>query len=450
VDRRATEAIGIGVTAVALFLLGFIVAFALFRTSPEAVATPVTPLASTGDAGVTATTTAAATETVSPTSIPASATVPSSDQSLEVKVGQLIMAGFRGQAVGPEIDELIKTYHLGNVWLTGRNIGRPEDVLALTKSLQEQALAANGTGMLISVDQEGGRVRRLSPPFVQFPAAQEIGCIGSADLAKVAAQVTGDEMRAVGINVNLAPVADVVGEPANQVIGDRSFGTSAKEVAKIVAAYVDGLHESHVAATLKHFAGHGSTSVDTHDSGATVGKTFDELEQTELPPFRAGIHEAAEPADLVMMAHVGYTALDPSGLPASLSKLTVEFLRRDVRLGGVGFGGIVVTDDLSGMGAIQNEWTAAEAGVMALQAGVDLLLLSSPEDVAPLEAAIVTAVHDGALSQARIDESLQRIQALKLRLASHTPSPLTDVGNVDHRNVVAFIAESALKSGCIR
>jgi beta-N-acetylhexosaminidase len=254
----------------------------------------------------------------------------------------------------------------------------------------------------------------------------------------MAAQITGEEMRAVGINVDLAPVADVVDNPANRVIGDRSFGTTADEVVNMVPAYVAGLQESHVAATLKHFAGHGSTDGDSHVSVVTVNKTFDQLDQTELPPFRAG----AKTADLVMMAHVGYTALDPSGLPASLSKPIVEFLRRDI-----GFKGVVITDDLE-MGAIQQLWGTGEAGVRALQAGVDLLLVGSADDVPPLQAAIIKAVRNGTVSESRIDESLQRLLALKQRLLSAPATPLTQVGTEFHHNFIAFVGRTAAEEGC--
>lgn len=438
-DRRTTETIEIGVFGVALFLLGFIVGHALFSRSAGAVPIPPTALAT---AKVTATAAVRAEVTATPISAGPSVAASPSATSLEVKVGQLIMAGFTGQTVGPQLNNLIETYHLGNVVLLRGNTGPPADVLALTTSLQERARAANGVGMLIAADQEGGRVIRLPPPFVQFPAAREIGCIGEPRLTRLAAKVTGAEMRAVGINVDLAPVADVVDNPANQVIGDRSFGTTPDEVVKMVPAYVAGLHDSHVAATLKHFAGHGSTSRDSHVSVVTVRKTLDELEQTELPPFRAGVRGGTDGANLVMMANVGYTALDPSGFPASLSKRIVDFLRSDI-----GFNGVIVTDDLQ-MGAIQQRWTTAQAGVMALQAGVDLLLVSSPKDVPPLEKAIVEAVHDGTLTEARINESLQRIQALKQRLASQVTPPLSDVGSEYDRGVKHLIDLAASKEGC--
>lgn len=446
-DRRFVQAISVAIPALALFLLGFTVAHTFFSNNAGAAAKQTRPSESTLGVKVPAATstpagviTAAEPATaVPPTAVPAT-TLPSGI-SLEVKVGQLIMAGLPGQTVDSQVGDLIDNYHLGNVVFLSRNTGTPEEILSLTTALQERAQAANGVGMLIAADQEGGRVIRLAPPFVQFPAARVIGCIGSPVFARGAARITGDEMRAVGINVNLAPVADVVDNPANQVIGDRSFGTTADEVVQVLPAYVGGLRDSGVAATLKHFPGHGSTNGDSHYSVVTVTKTLAQLEQTELPPFRS----SAGIADLVMTANVGYPALDPSGLPASLSKPIVDFLRLNV-----GFSGVVITDDLE-MAAIQDRWSTSEAGVMALNAGVDLLLVNSSGDIPALHDAIVEAVRSGVVSEARIDESLQRVLALKNQLlaAGVIPiDPIEEDGTGPHHDFVAFLGTAAVKKGC--
>ena len=358
---------------------------------------------------------------------------------LSVKVGQLIMAGFNGTTAGRAAD-LISRYHLGNVVLAGGNIGTPDDVLALTSGLQERAAAENGEGMLIAIDQEGGIVRRLGEPFTQFPPAREIGCVGSAEFSRQAGQIAGSEMMAVGINVNLAPVADVVDNPENTVIGDRAFGTTPEDVIQAIVPYVAGLRSTGAAATAKHFPGHGSTTGDSHDGPVTIDKTRDELERTQLAPFRA----LAQTADIFMMANVDFPAIDPSGVPAGLSAPMIRLLRDDF-----GFDGVIATDSLV-MGAIQERWTTGQAAVMALNAGADLLLVSKGDAVAPMHDSVIAAVEDGSLSEARIDEALSRVIALKHRLLAGERPPLTEVGSAEHRALVEYLQLAAERTDCVR
>ncbi len=358
--------------------------------------------------------------------------------TLEAKVGQLIMAGFSRPFVDDEIASLISSYHVGNAVLLSQNMGAPSGILAMTDGLQQRALDANGVGMLIATDQEGGRVIRLDPPFTQFPPAREIGCIGSADLARESGRITGLEMRSVGINVDLAPDADVLDNPANTVIGDRSFGVDAAAVVAVMPSYIDGLHAGGAAATAKHFPGHGSTDGDSHDGPVTVDKTRAELDATELPPFRV----VAGTSDLVMMANVAYSALDPSGLPAGLSAPIVSLLRNEI-----GFGGVIITDDLE-MGAIQSRWTSAEAAVIALQAGVDIVLAKDAGDIASVHAAIMQALSDGRIGEARLDASVARILSAKQRILSQPAPSLDVIGAPAHAAFVADLAAAATDAGC--
>ncbi len=358
---------------------------------------------------------------------------------LTVKVGQLIMAGFEGTTATGAAD-LISRYHLGNVVLAGANIGSPDDVLALTGQLQERAMAENGEGMLIAIDQEGGIVRRLGAPFTQFPPARQIGCIDSAEFARQAGQIAGSEMMAVGINVNLAPVADVVDNPENTVIGDRAFGTTPEDAIQAIVPYVAGLRSTGAAATAKHFPGHGSTAGDSHDGPVTIEKTRDELERTQLAPFRALV----QTADIFMMANVDFPAIDPSGVPAGLSAPMIRLLREDV-----GFDGVIATDSLV-MGAIQERWTTGQAAVLALNAGADLLLVSKGGAVASMHDAVIAAVEDGSLGETRIDDALGRVMALKHRLLVQTRPPLTVVGSAEHRAFVEYLQLAAERTDCVR
>ena len=259
------------------------------------------------------------------------------------------------------------------------------------------------------------------------------------EFARQAGQVAGDELLAVGINVNLAPVADVVDNSANQVIGDRAFGTTPDAVTNMLPPYVSGLASSGVASTAKHFPGHGSTSEDSHDGSVVLEKSREQLENTQLAPFRA----IAKTADLFMMANVDVPALDNSGVPAGLSPAIVRFLRDDV-----GFRGVVMTDSL-GMGAIQERWSAGEAAVIALKAGVDIVLTSSGDDVGPIHDAIMTALRDGGLSESRVNDALSRIIALKRRLIQEQLPPIAEVGSPEHRAFIEYLQQAAARRGCI-
>jgi beta-N-acetylhexosaminidase len=407
------------VVAAAMFALGVGLSRAFFATSADEVApmevqqSPPTPSAS-------------------PVPTPLILQMP-----LSVKVGQLIMAGFAG-TTSEGVAELIARYHLGNVVLVGANIGSPADVLALTTELQHQASDENGEGLLIAIDQEGGRVKRLPPPWVQFPPAREIGCIGAQEFARRAGEVVGDELLAVGINVDLAPVADVVDNPANTVIGDRAFGTTPDAVTAMLPAYVGGLAASGVASTAKHFPGHGSTTGDSHDGPVVLEKSREQLETTQLAPFRS----IAKMADLFMMANVDVPALDDSGVPAGLSSATVRFLRD-----AVGFHGVVITDSLA-MGAIQERWSTGQAAVMALAAGVDIVLTSSGADVGLIHDEIMSALRDGRLSESRVDEALGRVIALKRRLIKEELPPIAEVGSSEHQAFVGYLQLAAERAGC--
>lgn len=376
----------------------------------------------------TATSTATATATATPLTMEA---------PLDVKVGQLIMSGFNG-TTADAASAVISQDHIGNVVLVGANAVSPDQILAMTQRLQAQSVLENGQPTLIAIDQEGGRVVRLQAPFVTFPAAGVIGCIGEAEFARGSARVMGEEMLAVGINTNLAPVADVTDNPSNTVIGDRAFGLTPDVVSPMVAASIEGLHEAGVLATVKHFPGHGSTSGDSHDGRVVVTKSMAELEQTELPPFRANVADA----DLVMMASVDYTALDPAGVPAGLSAPSIAFLREDLD-----YEGVVITDAL-GMGAVSNRWGAGEAAVMAIAAGADMVLFTSPSSASEAHNALLSAVLSGRIPAGRVDEAIARILALKRRLSTAPAGSFAAIGSAEHQGMADLISRARTARGC--
>lgn len=376
-----------------------------------------------------------------PTAVPTASSPAIDDLTLEVKIGQMILAGFDDEA---EVSFAIESFHLGNVMLLEGNVADPFQVLTLTTTIQELAIKNNqNIGALVGVDQEGGAIVRMHSAygFSDFPPAAVFGCLGDPALTEAAAEVIGQEMRSVGANINFAPVLDVNDNPANPVIGSRSFGQTPDLVSRQALAFVQGLRNAGVGTTTKHFPGHGNTSVDSHVALPTVFKTAEELRLTELAPFRDVISNAN--VDAVMTAHVLYPALDETW-PATLSPSILSLLRDDL-----GFTGVVITDALT-MGAIADTWTVGEAAVLAVEAGVDILAFKSSTDVEEVFASILAAVDDGRLTERRIDESVSRILTLKdsLGVGPDWAGDPADVGSLAHREVGAKVIGAALAAGC--
>lgn len=357
------------------------------------------------------------------------------------KIGQLLMAGFEGTTPSKEIQTLIQKHHIGGVILFSRNIKEPAQCAKVTESLQKLAPDAP---LLIAVDQEGGRVSRLAPPFTQFPSAKVVGQCDSVPLTYSLAEAMGKELLAVGINMNFAPVLDVDTNPHNPVIGDRSFGGSPTLVSKHGLAMIVGMHDQKVIPCGKHFPGHGDTASDSHRTLPHVQRSAEHLTNVELRPF---IHVIENRLSCLMTAHVVYRHLDDT-LPASLSKkIITQLLRKTLH-----FDGIVVTDDL-GMNGITQHFTVPDAAVKAIQAGADLILVChSPDQQMATFEALVHAVEKKIISEARLNESLNRILRLKesflLPRRSLHPKRIKEVVGCDaHRALSEEIAE---KSGSVK
>jgi len=283
----------------------------------------------------------------------------------------------------------------------------------------------------ISVDQEGGRVARLPRPFTEWPPMMTLGRSGDPALAEAFAGALAAELRAVGINLDYAPVLDIHTNAKNPVIGDRALGSTADVVAALGAALIRTLHEGGIVACGKHFPGHGDTSTDSHFELPLVEHPPDRLEAIEYVPFRAGI-EAGLAA--IMTAHVLVPSLDPDR-PATLSPGIVQ----SVLKGALQFDGMVFSDDM-GMKALAATWRLPEATVAAIQAGVDVVLLcnsTQDEQVEALEA-IIHALESGVLPEARVEDALARQWRAKTRFAatlSAAPAPLSAVGLEAHRRI---------------
>lgn len=327
--------------------------------------------------------------------------------SLQKKVGRLLIAGFKGTTMSQEIKDLIHAYHIGGVILFGRNIGTPSEILALTQSLQREAKLAGYTSpLLICIDQENGVVRRLGEGTTIIPGAMLLGATHEPKHARQAGVLTGKELKALGINWNLAPVVDINNNPKNPVIGVRSFGEDANEVTEMAKNAMLGMQQAGVMTTLKHFPGHGDTSVDSHLDLPVIGHDLKRLHEVELVPFKECI---AAGADAIMSAHVYFPALEKeANTPATLSRSVITGLLREE----LGFDGVVTTDCME-MDAIAKGIGTVNGCVKAVEAGVDLVMVSH---IHPLQEQavlkIVEAVEKGTISHEQIDQSIARIERM--------------------------------------
>jgi beta-N-acetylhexosaminidase len=320
--------------------------------------------------------------------------------------GQRFMIGFDGFTASADVKRMIRDFGAGSVILFKRNVDAPEQVAELVRELQGAARdAGHELPLLVAVDQEGGRVARLREPWTVWPPLRALGRVGSEAHALEVGRALARELGACGIRLDFAPVVDVDTNPKNPVIGDRSFGDDPDLVGRLGAAMVRGLQQEGVAACAKHFPGHGDTDVDSHLELPAVDHGRSRLDDVELRPFRAAI---AAGVATIMTAHVLVRELDDA-LPATLSPRLVDGVLR----GELGYGGVVVSDDLE-MKAIAKHWTPGDAAVKAALAGCDILPFCITHDaqVAALEG-VVRAVESGEIGFTRMDDSLARIKRLK-------------------------------------
>jgi len=352
------------------------------------------------------------------------------------KIGQLFMVGFNGTTVSADFASFIREYKPGGVILFSRNLESVEQIVGLTNELQR---CSPHSPLLISIDQEGGRVSRLPKEFTIFPPCEVLGRCNSSALAYAAAATTAKELRAVGINMNMSPVLDVNSNPTNPIIGDRAFSAAPGPVCELGAATVGGLQDHGVVACGKHFPGHGDTTADSHKELPIVTVPRERLEETELPPFR---HVARKGVATMMTAHVLYHALDKNR-PATLSPNVIgTLLRRELR-----YDGVVLTDDLE-MRAIIDHYGIEEATVQSILAGCDMPLICEDRnrEVAAITA-LDKAVADGTISSERLEQSLTRVARLKQRfLASYKPVAVSDakliVGCRTHQTLLHSIDQT--------
>ncbi len=289
------------------------------------------------------------------------------------------------------------------------NLQSPEQVKEMLGNVQEYSMERIGLPAFLCVDEEGGKVARVSGNdnfgIAAIESMAEVGQSQDIVRASEIGNTMGEYLFDMGFNVDFAPVADVLSNQENSVVKERSFGSDVGLVSDMAAAVAKGLEEKGVFAVYKHFPGHGMTAGDTHAGYAYSDKTLEEIEACELIPFQRAI---AEGASFLMIGHISLPQITGEDIPASLSHTVIQELLREK----MGYDGIVITDAMN-MGAIVQQYSSAKAAVLAVEAGADLILM--PEDFKAAYAGILEAVQNGTLSEERIDESVKRIVGTKLK-----------------------------------
>lgn len=334
----------------------------------------------------------------------------SATKEIQKKVGQLFLVGFNGYSVPADFKKAIQEYHVGGTIYFRRNVQSPAQLAELSNELQGSR-PKECPAMLISIDHEGGKVNRLIKPFTKFPGNDYLGELGSPKIGFEFGVVLGKELKAIGVNVNFAPVVDVNSNPNSPIIKNRAFSSDPEVCGKLGSAVCRGIQKMGVMAVAKHFPGHGDTKEDSHFALPKVEKTLEELEKLELIPFRRVIRSRV---DGIMTAHIQNSFLDPK-YPATLSEATIEQLLR----GQLRYSRLVFADDLE-MKAISEHFGAAEAAVLAVQSGCDILIYKGdagfPEEAF---AAVVKAVETGAIAREKLDRALARIKSAKASYADN-------------------------------
>lgn len=338
--------------------------------------------------------------------------------SLEEKIGQLLMVHFHGEEINYQAKKLIKHVHVGGfIYYNWSNkLTDPTQVQKLSGSLQNFAMRQiPSLPLLIAVDQEGGRVNRLINGFTVFPSNAEIARLDAPILAKISAYYNGKQLKEAGINLNLAPVVDVLDE--NSIMGDRCYGSSPQVVIDFAMAALEGYKEANIISCIKHFPGHGHSSFDSHHCLPISLRTLGELNEKDLLPFSA----LADHAETFMTAHILFQNIDPYNC-VTLSKI---FLRDMVRKK-MKYKGVVISDSLCMKGVLELSGSIEEAALRAFNAGCDILLLGgrqlhgkesgyeiTVDDVVKIHRYLVDAVLKGKMSEHRVNESVHRILSLK-------------------------------------
>ena len=330
--------------------------------------------------------------------------------------GQMLMTGFEGTTLNRETEDLIRDHHVGGLILFSRNYENPVQLHTLIRNLQEVAASTStGLPLFISVDQEGGRVARLTEPFTKYPPLCCLGHAQSESLASRFGQALATELKDVGINMDYAPVLDVHTNPENPIIGDRAIAPDPQTVARLGNAFIQGFRDAGLIPVGKHFPGHGDTHLDSHLDLPTVKRDAATLEAVELLPFRETIAQGLE---VIMTAHVIYPAWDEKN-PATFSKTILQDILRKK----LGFKGIIMSDDLE-MKAVDHYYDFEALPRMGINAGLDMFMICNNTGKArALHDRLTEEVVKETIALARVQQSVERILRLKQNLPSPPPNP---------------------------
>lgn len=356
-------------------------------------------------------------------------------------VGQRMLVGFPGTTIPDSLKEVVKKYKVGNFILFSENVVDRAQMQNLCAELQGLALEYTGKPALIAADQEGGIVNRLPKECAIAPTALAVSATQNPGNAYVAGKITGTELRALGVNFDLAPVLDINSNPHNPVIGARSYGDTPEKVCEYALPMIHGLNDAGVFSCAKHFPGHGDTAVDSHLGLPRVDKTLEELEACELIPFREAIRAGVSS---IMTTHILFPQLDASGVPATMSRAIITGLLREK----LGFDGLICTDCMM-MQAIATFYGTVKGCVSACQAGVDLLCIShDPVLAGEVCEALYAALESGELNENECCKSVERIGKLKDQLP-HMPVPAFELAGCDafHQTINAIRAAGVTHMG---
>lgn len=322
--------------------------------------------------------------------------------SLEEKIGQLFIVGFEGEEINDEIVDLVKNQKVGGLIYFSRNIVDSNQIINLNNEIKA---IEKDIPLFISVDEEGGVVSRVPEEFVKLPSSGYIGQFNDENLSYNVGKIIAKELNSLGFNMDFAPVLDIDSNPNNTVIGERAFGNNSEIVSRLGIKTMEGIKGGKIIPVVKHFPGHGDTDVDSHYGLPIVKKTLEELENLEFIPFKNAIDNGA---DVVMISSIILESID-NEYPATMSKKVTTDILRD----SLGFDGVIATDDMT-MGAIVDNYNLADAVIMSINAGSDLVLVCHGyDDIINSIVAVKDAVNSKIISEEKIDESVYRILKLK-------------------------------------
>ena len=341
------------------------------------------------------------------------------DNALKIKIGQKLIAGFPGYEMNRDFIDAVREYKIGNIILFSRNIKDWVQLKNLCMQIAELVKGETGEDPFIMIDQEGGGVSRIADAQMNVPGQMALAGTADPQMVSRAAEITAQELRSCGINMNLAPVMDINSNPDNPIIGARSYGEDAETVARYGVCAVEGYRKEKVACCLKHFPGHGDTAVDSHLGLPIVNKSLEDLARNELIPFQKGM-EAGAPA--IMTTHILFPQIESAKIPATMSRAIISGLLREK----MGYKGMIISDCME-MNAIAQYYGTVHGAVEAVKAGVDLICISHTVMFA-MEAAqqIYQEVQTGRISREEFEQSVARIHAYKEQYCN-TPGSTVDI-----------------------